>query len=102
MTETHRVKELAKLVSELTGGEVAYVSNPRKEAAENDLHVKNDLFLSKGLKPITLNAGLLQEVTSIARKYAHRADYSKIPARSTWTKELQPGIPKAATAPLVK
>ncbi|KGP70947.1 NAD-dependent epimerase/dehydratase family protein [Pontibacillus yanchengensis] len=93
MTETHRINDLAKLVSELTGGEIAYVSNPRKEAAENDLHVKNDLFLSKGLNPTTLDNGLLQEVTEIAQKYSHRADYSKIPAKSTWTKEQEPGIP---------
>lgn len=96
MTETHRVNDLAKLVSKLTGGEIAYVSNPRKEAPENELHVKNNLFLSKGLEPITLEEGLLQEVTKIASKYAHRADHSKIPAKSTWTKEQQPGIPKEA------
>ncbi|SFE97067.1 UDP-sulfoquinovose synthase [Alteribacillus iranensis] len=95
MTETHRVNNLAKLVSELTGGEIAYVDNPRKEAAENDLHVKNDLFLSKGLDPITLEEGLLREVTDIAKKYAHRADHTKIPATSTWTKDQQPGIPTA-------
>ncbi|QHE52349.1 NAD-dependent epimerase/dehydratase family protein [Pontibacillus sp. HMF3514] len=101
MTETHRVNDLAKLVSELTGGEIAYVSNPRKEAAENDLHVKNDLFLSKGLNPTTLSTGLLQEVTEIAEKYAHRADHSKIPAKSTWTKEQQPGIPEGEEEDLV-
>ncbi|KGX91383.1 NAD-dependent dehydratase [Pontibacillus halophilus JSM 076056 = DSM 19796] len=95
MTETHRVNDLAKLVSEMASGEIAYVSNPRKEAPENDLHVKNDLFLSKGLNPTTLDTGLLQEVTEIAQKYAYRADYSKIPATSTWTKEQQPGIPEA-------
>ncbi|WP_010650125.1 NAD-dependent epimerase/dehydratase family protein [Oceanobacillus massiliensis] len=92
MTETHRVNDLAKLISELTGGEIAYVSNPRKESAENELHVKNDLFLSKGLEPITLNEGLLQEVSKVAKKYAHRADHSKIPAKSTWTQEQQPGV----------
>ncbi|MDC3418624.1 NAD-dependent epimerase/dehydratase family protein [Aquibacillus salsiterrae] len=97
MTETHRVNDLAKLVSELTGGEIAYVSNPRKEAAENELHVKNDLFLSKGLHPITLDKGLLQEVTEVAKKYAHRADYAKIPATSTWTNEQKPGIPTKQT-----
>ncbi|WP_163539191.1 NAD-dependent epimerase/dehydratase family protein [Gracilibacillus sp. YIM 98692] len=95
MTETHRVNDLAKLVSKITGGEIAYVSNPRKEAAENELHVENSLFLSKGLEPITLNTGLLQEVTKVAEKYAYRADYSKIPAKSTWTKQQQPGIPES-------
>lgn len=95
MTETHRVVDLAKLVSEITGGEIAYVSNPRKEAAENELHVKNDLFLSKGLEPTTLNEGLLQEVSEVAKRFRERADYDKIPATSTWTKDQKPGVPQA-------
>ena len=37
MTESHRVVELAKLVSHLTGADIDYVENPRKEAAENEL-----------------------------------------------------------------
>ncbi|SDH74316.1 UDP-sulfoquinovose synthase [Alteribacillus persepolensis] len=97
MTETHRVKDLAELVSEMTDGDIAYVTNPRKEAAENELHVENNLFLSKGLEPITLSNGLLQEVTDIAREYAYRADLSKIPATSTWTKEQKPGMPEQNT-----
>ncbi|WEG12082.1 NAD-dependent epimerase/dehydratase family protein [Pullulanibacillus sp. KACC 23026] len=101
MTETHRVNDLAHLVSDLAGGEVVYVSNPRKEAAENELYVSNDLFLSKGLNPTTLDNGLLQEVTDIAKKYAHRVDYSKIPARSTWTKEQKPGVPEKKTEKMV-
>ncbi|WDH80707.1 NAD-dependent epimerase/dehydratase family protein [Paenibacillus urinalis] len=92
MTETHRVIDLAQMVSRLTGSRIAYVPNPRQEAAENDLHVENALFLSKGLVPITLNEGLLSEITEIARKYGKRADHSKIPAMSTWTKQQQPGI----------
>src|SRR5690606_20010103 len=72
MTETHRVRDLAQLVSSLTGAEVAYLENPRNEAAENDLHVKNDRFLELGLEPITLTDGLMREVESIAAKYAHR------------------------------
>lgn len=92
MTETHRVIDLAHMVSRLTGSRIAYVPNPRQEAAENDLYVKNGLFLSKGLVPITLNEGLLSEITEIARKYGKRADHSKIPAMSTWTKQQQPGM----------
>jgi UDP-sulfoquinovose synthase len=95
MTETHRVVDLAKLVAGLTNAEVDYVENPRNEAAENDLHVENRQFLELGLTPVTLADGLLQEVTEIAEKYAHRCDLDKIPARSLWRQR-----PVEDTAPL--
>ncbi len=84
MTETHRVLDLAKLVSDITGAEIAYLPNPRREAEENDLAVRNDQFLALGLEPTTLSEGLLGEVTDIAGRYAHRADVRKIVARSVW------------------
>ncbi len=94
MTETHRVRDLAQLVSEITGAKIAFVNNPRKEDAENDLHVRNDLFLDLGLNPTTLSQGLLGEVTNIAKKYAHRADLGKIPCTSVWTRDQRAGVPK--------
>jgi UDP-sulfoquinovose synthase len=93
MTETHRVRELARIVSELTGARVAFVPNPRNEAAENELHVRHELFLDLGLEPTRLETGLLEEVTAIARKYAHRVDRAKIPCVSTWTRANRPGDP---------
>ncbi len=94
MTETHRLKDLAELIQKITGGEIAYVSNPRKEDPENELHVHNDLFLDFGLEPTTLEEGLLEEVVTIAKKYADRVDMSKIPATSVWTSSHKAGIPK--------
>lgn len=86
MTETHRVIDLAQMISDITGAKIELTPNPRNESTENNLHVCNDRFLGMGLTPIKLSAGLMEEVTSIARKFAHRCDRSKILCTSLWKK----------------
>jgi len=84
MTETHCVRDLAKLISGLTGVSTKSLHNPRNEAAENGLEVENAKFLALGLKPTTLDEGLLSEVMEIASKYAHRCNLEKIKPSSLW------------------
>jgi UDP-sulfoquinovose synthase len=84
MTETHRVRDLAAIIAQLTGAKIEYLPNPRNEAAENDLHVENKSLIGMGLKPITLSKGLMLEVHDIAIKYKARCNISKIPATSLW------------------
>jgi UDP-sulfoquinovose synthase len=84
MTETHRLLDLAKMIADTMGAEIAYVPNPRREADENELIVTNDQFLALGLNPTTLSQGLLDEGMDIAARFKDRADVTKIIARSVW------------------
>jgi UDP-sulfoquinovose synthase len=89
VTESHRLLDLAKMIGDMTGSEIAYLPNPRVEAEENDLNVRNDQFLALGLQPTTLSEGLLEEITEIASKYKHRVDPHKIIARSVWRSGME-------------
>src|SRR6516162_8147167 len=93
------VLNLAKMVSDITGAEIACLPNPRREAEENDLSVRNDQFLALGLEPTTLSEGLLGEVTEVAFRYRHRADLRKIIARSVWRKGMETSEDLMTTLP---
>ncbi len=88
VTESHRLIDLANLISKLTGAEIQHVENPRKEAAENELEVTHDKFGSLydrlGIKPTTLSEGVMEDIEAIAKHNASRVDKTKIPATSKW------------------
>ena len=56
VAETARVRDLAEMISGLTGAEIQYVSNPRDEASENELVVSNQKFQLLGLEPTLLES----------------------------------------------
>ncbi|MDO8972377.1 MAG: ATP-binding cassette domain-containing protein [Reyranella sp.] len=87
MTETHRIRDLAAIVQRLTGAAIENIPNPRNELEENELQVSNPNFHALGVSSTTLERGLLEEISAIARLYRDRADFSKIPCASYWTSE---------------
>lgn len=98
-TETHRLIDLAKLVSSLTGAEIRFYKNPRNEAPVNELIVSNQKLLSLGLDPTTLQDGLLHEVIEIIKPHLHRVDSDRIRATALWTKENKVDLTGSADAP---
>ena len=94
MAESHCLIDLANKIAEQTGAEIAHVPNPRNEAPENELRVKNDKFKALGWDPISLDSGLMEEVRDVTAKYMDRCNPSKIPCESVWTKAHKAGRPK--------
>jgi UDP-sulfoquinovose synthase len=88
MTAVHRVIELARYVSRLTGAPIQFMPNPRAEAERNDLDAEASQLPQLGLKPTLLEDALLEEVIEVAQRYADRCDRSRIPCTSTWRRDI--------------
>lgn len=87
MTETHTVKKLSEIISDMTKIPIANLVNPRNEATENDLCVNNSSFTKLGLVPLTLKDSLLKEIKCVAIKYSDNCDVSKFISRSYWNRD---------------
>ncbi|WP_127783392.1 NAD-dependent epimerase/dehydratase family protein [Rhodococcus sp. X156] len=87
LAETLRVEDLARLVAGMLDGSIDHVSNPRVEAAANELALRNSNLRALGFQPILVSEGLMQESIEIATRYADRCDRSKIRAESFWTRD---------------
>ncbi len=96
MAETLRVQDLAEMVAHRTGAKIEHVANPRNEAPENDLWVRNATFVALGLDPIRLSEGLTSETLEIATRYKDRADRDHILARSAWNRTQRAALERAA------
>jgi UDP-sulfoquinovose synthase len=92
LAETLRVSDLARLVAHQLGATIQRIPNPRAEAPENDLLIRNDHLRALGLEPILVEEGLLRESVEIAARYASRCDLSKILARSYWNDERRAAV----------
>lgn len=87
--EIHTVFSLAQTVAKISNAEIRCYANPRKEASDNTLNVDTSGLVSLGLKKISLQDGLLQEIRDTVEKFKDRCSLSKIIATSLWTKEQE-------------
>jgi len=87
-SECLNIGKLAKKVSGMTGAEIRYYKNPRKEAFRNDLKFSKEGFLNLGWQPLLLDDSLMDEVKNITEKYKYRCDLSKIICTSVWAKNM--------------
>ncbi|QDQ98579.1 NAD-dependent epimerase/dehydratase family protein [Tomitella fengzijianii] len=86
MTEVHRVIDLARMIQAETGAGIDLVDNPRAEADQNELQVRNDQLLGLGLEPTLLSTALLKDAVEVAHKHIDRVDPARIPCTSYWNR----------------
>ncbi len=84
VAEVHTVRDLAQMVSHRTGTPVDFVTNPRKELAENQLEVSNAGLRGLGFQPILLEDALVSEISETVGQYAHKIDPSVIQSKAWW------------------
>lgn len=84
ISECYNVKELAELVSKITGTGIQFIDNPRKELAENKLHVSNAGLESLGFEPTLLHDSLFKEVEGAIKNNTDRINLDAILPTAKW------------------
>ncbi len=83
VTETHRVIDLAVMISETFDVPIGRCENPRKEKAQNELRVEST-FSYLGLKTTRLSESLVDEARMTACKYKDRINKDCILSNARW------------------
>ena len=87
-TQQLNILDIAKIIRELTGAEIRFYKNPRREASENTLSACMENIHKLGLDPIRLNKKSLQELIDLAYSHKERVKQSKIICASTWRNDM--------------
>ena len=97
-TETLRVVDIASQISEQFSCSMAFVPNPRNEAASNDLTVSHAKFDGMGLCRRRLDATQLQEMFTSIRAYHERIVTDTIAPSSRWALDTSDSVSVPVTA----
>jgi UDP-sulfoquinovose synthase len=89
VAETHRLRDLAQLVSDLTGADIECKGD---ETAENERAVSNATVRNLGLEPILLRDALKTEILDITQRFIERADLNAISATALQVGQGEKGM----------
>ncbi len=84
LSETKRIKDIAKIISSISKTKISNIENPRNEDAENELNVKNNSLINLGFKPVIFDEEHAVMLIDLANKYKNNCDVSKIPSLPSW------------------
>ena len=84
VAETASVRELAEMISRKTGVDIAFLDNPRKELAENELEVSNQGLVNLGFSPTYLDQGLIEDIMVVAESTTGRFNSANVNTSPKW------------------
>ena len=86
MTESHRIRDLAKTVADAFPGDVKvdHLDNPRVEEDEHYYNVVHTQLEELGLEPHLLSTTLIESLFEIVSEHAHRVDLEAMRPSVQW------------------